>query len=299
MRLPALFALIVLTLVSPVAVVAQVGAVNPPEQEVSVSAFITDVHGNTVTAIGDGDLSIEDNHKPPVTILGINHDDSPLHLGVLIDKSSSQRSSPLYKPAVEGLNEFLKRVLQQQDDRVFVQAFDSAPGQPTPWMSADEVQHATFRLQPSGGTSLFDAIEHACQERFATDASPARRVLLVLSDGEDDQSHVSLDAAIEAALKARVAIIAISTEFFQLRRGASILKSLTESTGGYAFLDSGQVGLPQAFSQIPNLLNSMFQVVYVPGQGAGNGKSHSLQISQASGRKLRIRAPRRYYPATH
>lgn len=299
MRLRALFLLIALALVSSVATVAQAEATNSREQDqVSISVFITDAHDNPLTTISEGDVSIEDDHMPPVRVIGITHNNSPLRLGVLIDKSNSQRLSELYKPAVEGLNEFLRGVLQRDVDKVFVETFGTAPDQPTPWLRVDEFESTKFHLQPGGGTALFDAIERACKERFADDSSSARRVLVVLTDGEDNMSHVSHQAAIEAAQRARVAIIAISTGNGYEPRGASMLKNLAENTGGYTFLDLGQKGMQQVFSQIASQLDSMFQVVYVPAAPASGRQAHQLQIKPAAGKKLRVQAPKRYYTTT-
>ena len=284
MRLSAFVLLMSLSVGSSVVSVAQSDAVNPGGQEqVRVSVFITDAHGNPHTAVSDNDLSIEDNHKPPIRVISITHEDSPLRLGVLIDKSTSQRKSEMYKSAVEDLNEFLRRVLPRDVDKVFIETFDSAPDQPTPWMSADDVQKASFTLQPGGATALYDAVVFACKERFGADSASARRVLLMLSDGEDNQSHATPQAAIEAAQRAQVAIIAISTEDIQTLRGSNTLRNLAEGTGGYAFPRSRPKGLSEYFSQSANLLNSMFQVAYVPAQPLAPGKAHVLQIKPASG----------------
>ena len=298
MSAQAFILLVIFLVISSPGTFAQDETPNPNEQsQVSVSVFITDAHGNPVTGIREGDVFVEDEHKPPVAVIGMTHDTSPLRLGVLIDKSNSQRLSELYKPAVEGLNEFLERVLLKDADRVFVEAFDTLPDQPTQWIGASEVGNVRLNLQPSGATSLFDAIERACRERFADKQFPARRVLVLLSDGSDDQSHASLDAAIEAAQQTKTSIIAISTGNSNEHRGTSVLKNLAESTGGYAFVDLRPKEMPEIYSQIAKRLDSMFQVVYVPASSAGGKQPHLLQIKPASGTRLHIQAPKRYYAA--
>jgi len=282
---------------------AQNAPVNPSEHRpVSVSMFVTDAHGNPVSAISDGDVNVEDEHKPPRSVITVTHDVSPLRLGVLIDKSNSQRRSDLYKAGVQGLSTFLKEVLRRDTDKAFIETFDSSPDRPTEWMSADELGKASLNLQPSGATSLFDAIELACKERLSDNFSPARRVLVVLSDGGDTSSRSNLDAATAAAQRAKTAIITISTHeegnIYQRGGTDGVLKRLAENTGGYAFLDLRPKDIQKVFSNISQQLDAMFQVVYVPAEPVNSGEAHQVEIKATSGKKLHVHAPKRYFGTT-
>jgi VWFA-related protein len=300
MRVQELVFLAVLVATSSAGTFAQDAPGNSTEQAtVSVSVFVTDARGNPIGAIGDGDLSIEDEHKPPRRLIAITHDTSPIRLGLLIDKSNSQRRSELYKAGVQGLNTFLKQALQRDADKAFIETFDTVPTRPTAWMSGDELGKIGVDLQPSGATSLFDAIYFACKERLTDNSSPARRVLVVLSDGSDNQSRLNVDAAVAAALRAKAAIVAIGTREegnnYQERGTDGVLKRLAENTGGYAFLDLRPKDMPKVFSDIAHQLDSMFQVVYVPAETAKSGEAHQLQIKPVSGKKLHVQAPKQYY----
>lgn len=295
--------LIVLVAVSSVGTFAQNAPERPIEQgRVSISVFVTDAHGKPISAISDGDLSIEDEHKPPRTVIAVAHDTSPVRLGVLIDKSNSQNRSELYKAGVQALNMFLKQILQRDADKIFVETFDTLPNPPTAWMSADELGKVKLDLQPSGASSLFDAIDFVCKERLSDDSSAARRVLVVLTDGGDTQSRINADAAIAAAQRSKAAIIAISTREegnnYQQSGTNGVLKRLAENTGGYAFLDLRPKDVQKVFSGIAHQLDSMFQVVYIPAEIPKRGEAHQFQIKPSSGKKLHVQAPKQYYAVT-
>jgi VWFA-related protein len=299
--------LVVLAVVLSAGASAQNAPEHPIEQSrVSISVFVTDAHGNPVSAISDGDLSIEDEHKPPRTVIAVTHDRSPLRLGLLVDNSNSQRGSDLYKAGVQALDPFLKQVLQRDADKVFIETFATHPNRPTEWMGADELEKARVNLQPSGGTSLFDAIDLVCKERLTDNPSPARRVLVVLTDGDDNMSRINVDAAITAAQRAKVAIIAISTHEVNIYQppgdrvltAHSVLKRLAQNTGGYVFLDLRPKDVQKVFSDIAHKLDSMFQVIYIPVETAKTGEAHQFQIKPVSGKELHVQAPKQYYAVT-
>lgn len=288
-------------LIGPAGTLAQSSPANASNQSaVSISVFVTDGHGNPVNSITDTDLSIEDEHQPPRSILRLRHDTSPLRLGVLIDKSNSQRSSDLYKAGVQELGTFLKQTLQREADKVFIETFDNEPDRPMPWMNGNELGRTKLNLQPGGGTSLFDAIDLACKERFTDNNSPARRVLILLTDGDDNASRISIDAAISAAQRARAAIFAVSTReaeenIYHQGHVDGVLKKLAENTGGYAFLELSPKEIQKAFSKIGAQLDGMFEVDFVPTQAAKSGEPHLLQVKPGPGKKLRVQASKRYY----
>jgi len=303
MRIRVLVFLIVLVAVSSAGTFAQ----NAPEHlleqaRVGISVFVTDANGNPVSAISDGDLSIEDEHKPPRTVIAVTHDTSPVRLGLLIDKSNSQSRSELYKAGVQALNTFLKQVLQRDADKVFIETLDTLPNRPTAWMSADELGKIRLDLQPSGASSLFDAIDFVCKERLTGNSPPARRVLVVLTDGGDNQSRINVNAAIAAAQRAKAAIIAISTREagnnYQQPGTDSVLKRLAEDTGGSAFLDLRPKDMRKVFSEIAYQLDSMFQVVYIPAETAKSGEAHQVRTKPIPGKKLHVQAPKQYYAVT-
>jgi len=178
---------------------------------VSVPFLTQDSHGHALRLVIPADLSISDNGKPPQSIVAIrNARELPLRLGVLIDTSNSEKVSALYIPGAHAILDLLNQVLNGPEDRVFLETFDTVPNA-SGFMKKDEALNFKINLNPGGGSALFDAIYLACNDRMEGDPiQPARRVLVILSDGGDNFSHVNLDKAIAAAQQVRTVIFLLA-----------------------------------------------------------------------------------------
>ena len=127
---------------------------------------------------------------------------------MLIDTSNSVAHSSLYAPAVQGVTDFLNESLTGPQDKAFFVSFSALP-YGTRFLTRAEVTSLKLNFSTGGGTALYDALQRACLERMKSDpAPPARRVLLVLSDGDDNLSHVDRNAAIAAAQGAGAVVFA-------------------------------------------------------------------------------------------
>src|SRR5207248_10436847 len=182
--------------------------------EVDVLFIATDRHGKFVRNLNQGDFAILDDHKPPQSIVNfIRHTDLPLELGLLVDTSGSVRSRFDFEQ--EAAVGFLQHTLRPNFDKAFVMGFSSRSQ-----VMQDFTDNATLlatgvhRVRSGGGTALYDAIYHACRDRLIKGKAdhPVRRAIVVVSDGEDNQSDVSRQQAIEMAQRAEVIIYAISTD---------------------------------------------------------------------------------------
>jgi len=158
------------------------------------------------------ELSVLDNKTPAQSVVGVHPaGELPLRLGVLIDTSNSERKSSLYQPGVQGLSDLLNEVIKKPEDRAFIVSFSATPDV-SPFMNRDELVKFKIDLTPGGGTAIHDAVYVACKERMQNDPTqPARRVLVVLSDGGDNLSHVTRDETIAAALESGTVIFTLST----------------------------------------------------------------------------------------
>jgi len=269
-------------------------------QPIALSIFALDGKGNPATDVTLGDLIVEDGDRT-ATITSISRDDRPLRLGIVIDKSNSQRRSDVYKAAMQGLNPFLKQVMRPDSDQVFFETFDTTVNDPTDWLTAAQLGNAHLDVQPGGGSSLFDAVDLACKQRM-TGQSARRRVLLILTDGGDNQSRVNLDTAIASAQQTGTVVIALSTReqsnVYQRQDTAGVLKRFAEGTGGFDFDDIGAKQLPKVFAQIAQLLDAMLQVTFVSETSGASREPHRIQVKPSSRKKLRIVAAKRYFPSS-
>ena len=207
----------------PAAISAQVTPTSSTELPVSgvtLPFFVDDGHDNLVTTVTASDLTIVDGKKPAQQVAAVQAaKELPLRLGVLIDTSKSQAGSKLYGPMLAAVSDLVHQLLVGDDDKVFVVSFASVPNG-TRFMNRDEMHKFKLSLTPGGGTALYDAVVLACAERMKTEApNPSRRVLIVLSDGDDNVSHVPRARAIAAAQNSGTVIFAVSTD--EMKVGSS------------------------------------------------------------------------------
>jgi len=265
--------------------------------EVNVLFIATDRHGKFVRNLNQTDFTILDDHKPPQAIVNFRREtDLPLQLGLLIDTSGSVRSRFDFEQ--NAAISFLEHTVRQGFDQAFILGF-SSHGQLTQDFTDDAnlLSAGVRRLQDGGGTALYDAVYRACRDKLAKDKSdrPVRRAIVVVSDGEDNQSEVSKAQAIEMAQRAEVIIYAISTDDSGLiLRGDKALEQLADATGGRAFFPFKMKDITRSFAAIEDELRSQYVVSYRPADFDADGRYRSIQIT-ALKKDLQVRARRGYF----
>jgi Ca-activated chloride channel family protein len=266
----------------------------PPTWVVSVPFVVDDGHGNPVTGITPADLSIFDDKKAPQNVVALRSaKEMPLRLGLLIDTSNSQGSSALYAPGVRAASDFLIQVLSNPDDKAFIVSFSDKLHE-TNFMNRDEFLKFKLTLYPGGASALYDAINLACAERMKTDLTqPARRVLVILSDGDDNMSRITRSETIAVAQGTGTVIFTISTG--QQPLGDKVLRRLTLETGGYSFSNLNPADMPKVFAEIKARIERMYSVTYLPAESGTQGQFRSIELKITSNKKWKVRAPTGYY----
>jgi Ca-activated chloride channel homolog len=265
--------------------------------EVNVLFIATDRHGKFVRNLNQSDFSFLDDHKPVQSILNFRREtDLPIEMGLLVDVSGSVRSRfDFEKQAATG---FLQHVLRPGFDKAFVIGFNGHSRVTQDF--TDNVQllaAGVHGLHDGGGTALYDAIYKACQEKLLKERAdhPVRKAIIVLSDGEDNQSGVTRGQAIEMAQRAEVLIYAISTDDSGLiLRGDKVLEDLASATGGRAFFPFKMKDITHSFAAIEDELRSQYVVSYKPSDFDADGRYRSIEIT-ALKKDLQVRARRGYY----
>lgn len=266
--------------------------------EVNVLFIATDKHGKFVRNLNQNDFSILDDHKPVQSIVSFRREtDLPLQMGLLVDVSGSVRSRFDFEQ--DAATSFLQHVVRPGFDKAFIMGFNVH--QQIPQDFTDNVMQlslAVHRLHNGGGTALYDAIYHACHEKLAkpqpTDR-PIRKALILLSDGDDNQSEYTLAQAVEMAQRAEVIIYAISTDDSGLiLRGDKNLEKLAEATGGRAFFPFKMKDIKNSFAAIEDELRSQYVVSYHPADFDADGRYRSIEIS-ALRKDLQVRARKGYF----
>ena len=265
--------------------------------EVNVLFIATDRHGKFVRNLNQNDFSIFDDHKPVQSILNFHPEtDLPIELGLLMDVSGSvQGRFQFEKEAATG---FLQHIIRPGYDRAFVVGFNKESRLTQDFTDKVPLLAAGVqRLSNGGGTALYDAIYKACQEKLLRETSghPIRKAIVILSDGEDNQSEHTRAQAIEMAERAEVLIYAISTDDSGLiLRGDKVLEDLASATGGRAFFPYKMKDITRSFAAIEDELRSQYAVSYKPSDFDPDGRYRSIQIT-ALKKDLQVRTRRGYF----
>ena len=265
--------------------------------EVNVLFIATDKHGKFVRDLSQTDFSFMDDHKPPQQIVNFTQQtDLPLLLGLLIDTSGSVRGRFQFEQdAAVG---FLQHTIRAHYDHAFVMGFSGRNKVVQDFTDNVSLLAAGVQnLQDGGGTALYQAIYNACKERLLKDDSerPVRRALVIVSDGEDNQSEVTKAQAIEMAQRAQVLIYTISTDDSGLiLRGDKVLQQLADSTGGRSFFPFKMKDIKSSFSAIEDELRSQYIVSYHPADFDADGRFRAIQIT-ALKKDMQVRVRKGYF----
>lgn len=264
---------------------------------VNVLFTVTDKKGRFITDLGKGDFSVTENKKPQVIQEFTAETDLPLRIAILIDTSNSIRDR--FKFEQEAAVEFINSVIRPREDKAMIVSFDTSAELVADLMDDPEkLAKAIRNLRPGGGTSLYDAIYFACRDRLQQDQPrhKFRRAVIIVSDGDDNQSRVTRDQALEMAQKADVVIYAISTNISRIENdGDKVLKYLTAETGGQAFFPFKVQDLAQSFENIANELRRQYNIFYRPEPLKADGLYHTINVKVNGRKDLVVRARKGYY----
>lgn len=266
--------------------------------EVNVVFTVTDKHGKRVTDLKQNDFRIVDDSKPAVEVRSFHAETNlPLQVGLLIDASSSVRDR--FKFEQESAIEFLNQTVRKRYDQAFVVGFDATPEVMQDFTDdTEKLGHGVRELRPGGGTALYDALYYACRDKLlkAPQIGPTRRAIILLSDGEDNQSHVSREEAIEMAQRANAIIYTISTNVSGTKgAGDKVLERMADATGGRAFFPFQIRDVTNAFGEIQEELRSQYDVSYKPADFKADGHFRTIEIVANDRKNFKVRARRGYY----
>jgi len=258
---------------------------------------ISDKKGRFVTDLGKDDLEIIENKKPQTITEFTAETNLPLRLGILIDTSNSIRDR--FRFQQEAATAFINSVVRRGQDKAIVVSFDTAAELVADLTDDVKVlDDAVKGLRPGGGTALYDAIYFACKEKMMLDQPlyKFRRAMVVLSDGEDNQSRFTRDQALEMAQKADVVIYTISTNITRIPTdGDKIMKYFAAETGGQSFFPFKASELNQSFENIANELRHQYNLFYRPDPLKTDGLFHPIEVRVKGHKEFVVHARKGYY----
>ena len=263
-------------------------------EEVVLHATVLDEHQRMVTDLGKTDFTIYEDGVPQ-TITSFRREDIPVSIGVVIDNSGSMR---LKRPAVNQAAINLVRASNPQDE-VFVVNFNDEY-----YLDQDftaqipKLQEALEKIEARGGTALYDAVV-ASADHLKKNARLDKKVLLVVTDGEDNASRETLEQAVRRLQEENgptVYTIGLLGEERQ-RRARRALSALAEQTGGVAFFpkDLGEVN--SITQEVAHDIRNQYTIGYRPKRPQSLGGYRSIKVeAHAHGyKKLVVRTRTGYY----
>ena len=265
--------------------------------EVNLIFTVTDRHGHYIPNLRQSDFALLDDQKAPYKVTSFHQQiNLPLRVGVVIDASTSIRSRFQFEQ--QSATEFLLQILKAKSDRAFVMGFDSTPTIQQDWTNnIDALESGVNRLRPGGGTALFDAVYTACRDKLLTERGPepVRKAIVLISDGDDNQSRVYQEEAIKECQRAETIIYSISTNWTPSRgKGDEVLAKLSEETGGQVFFPPSIEEMTSSFQSIEEELRSQYALTYTPADFKYNGAFRPIYLF-CNDRRYVARAKKGYF----
>ena len=268
--------------------------------EVNLIFTVTDKHGHYIPNLKQSDFALLDDQKAPSKVTSFRQQiNLPLRVGIVIDASTSIRSR--FEFEQQSASEFLIETIKARSDRAFVMGFDVTPTVTQDWTNnLDALQTGINRMRPGGGTALFDAVYTACRDKLleARGQEPVRKAMVLISDGDDNQSRVRPDEAIKMCERAETIIYAISTNWTPSRgKGDQVLTQMSEATGGQVFFPPSVEEVSESFKQIEEELRSQYALTYTPADFKMDGAFRTIYLF-CNDRRYVVRARKGYFAPT-
>ncbi|HTW22553.1 MAG TPA: VWA domain-containing protein [Candidatus Baltobacteraceae bacterium] len=291
------------------------GAPEPPIKVttglVHLVVTVMDHHHEFITDLDKSDFKISENGTPQDIRFFGRETDLPLRIGLLLDTSNSIR--PRLDFEKDAAVDFLTQVIRRDKDEAFLMTFDNEPQIIQDYTGDVSLLESAIRDQRAGGgTALNDAIVMASQKLMHPPmprgpGAEVRRVIVIISDGNDNLSDHALSDATDAAIRSEAAIFTVSTNTdwlsidepsrpkkYNLDPGDRILQNFADQTGGQAYFPYRVDDLAQSFVDIGNELRSQYYIAYLPAGPAPRGEYRKIEVD-TDRKGLIVRTRKGYY----
>jgi Ca-activated chloride channel family protein len=255
--------------------------------EVNLTFTVTDRHGHFVNNLQQHNFALLDDQRAPAQVYSFTQQtNQPLRVGLVIDASTSIRAR--FKFERDAATEFLLDILRPRTDRAFIMGFDVTSYVTQGFTNnPDLLETGLNRLKPGGGTALYDAVYRACRDqmlRAVPENAEVRKALILVSDGDDNQSRAYLDESIKMCQRAETTIYTISTNTSPTReRGDDVLKKLALATGGTALYPQRLEDIANEFHKIEEELRSQYSLSYKPADFRADGSFRTIYLTALRG----------------
>jgi VWFA-related protein len=264
--------------------------------EVDLVFTVTDKKGHFIKGLNLSDFGLLDNRMQPEKVLHFQQQtDLPLRVGIMLDTSTSIRGRFQFEQ--QSAVQFLMQAMHR-NDRAFVEGFDVNIELTQSFTNnIDQLDQGISRLRPGGGTALFDALYSTCKDQMLTlrESGVVRKVLVLVSDGDDDYSHAIETDAIKECQRAETIVYAISTNVSPSRdKGDDVLQQISDATGGRAFYPRRIEEVANGFTSIEEELRNQYLLEYLPANFKQDGSFRTIYL-QARNPAYKVRAHTGYF----
>jgi VWFA-related protein len=284
---------------------------------VNVIATVLNRREKFVTDLEKADFRVLEDGRPQDIQFFSRETDLPLRVGLLLDTSNSIRERLKFEQ--EAAIDFLHNTIRRKKDQAFLMIFDQEPSIIQDF--TDDLSTLTEAIQKQragGGTALYDAVEMASRKLAEVKAPPGavnaavRRVIVVISDGDDNVSNRARSESVEMAQRGEVAVYCISSSTdwvspteesnpakrvdrkFHKTESDMVLEQFADETGGRVFFPYKLDDLAASFQDIGDELRSQYQLAYVPSNKIFDGKFRKIRVEVAR-KGLNVRARKGYF----
>jgi VWFA-related protein len=263
--------------------------------EVTLSATVLDVRRHLVTNLAPTNFAVYEDNQPQ-KITSFRREDIPVSIGIVVDNSGSMRTK---RTAVTKAVLNLIQASNPQDE-VFVVNFNDDPYLDQDFTNKlDPLREALDRVDSRGGTALYDAVI-ASADHLAKGAKKEKKVLLVVTDGVDNESRESLESAIRKVQDDNgptIYTIGILGDEPGIKRAKRALQSLSDQTGGVAFFPKDLMEVDEISQEVARDIRNQYSLTYKPTNPRSNGGYRKVKVeARAPGYKdLQVRTRDGYF----
>jgi VWFA-related protein len=252
--------------------------------EVVLPVIVTDTRRHIVTNLDKNNFLVYEDGQPQ-TIVRFSREDVPVSIGIVVDNSGSMRTK---RAAVTKAVLNLIQASNPQDEAFVVNFNDES------WLDQDftnslgPLHEALDRVDSRGGTALYDAVI-ASADHLAKGAKKEKKVLLVITDGVDNESRESLESAIRKVQDDQGPIIytiGILGDEPGIKRAKRALQSLSDQTGGVAFFPKDLQEVDEISQEVARDIRNQYSITYKPTNARSNGGYRKVRVeARAQGYK--------------
>jgi len=282
---------------------------------VNVLASVRDKKGTLIPNLEKNDFTILEDGKPQEIKYFTKESDLPLTIGLLIDVSRSQEN--LIGIEQNAAAQFFTQVLRKKDEAFLIsfgeesellQDYTSSPRLLQDGLRGLRVSSGVGGLGPGPvptaggprGTVLYDAVYLAATEKLRTEVG--RKVIVVITDGVDEGSRLTINQAVEAAQKADAVVYSIDYQDARFYGpfggfgggGESALRKMSDETGGHVFKVDRKMTLDQVFKELQDEMRSQYSIAYTPTNDRKDGSYRKLDV-KLSNKDYKAQARKGYY----